>query len=128
MYPDYGVLSLFLPVFVEGKKKKKKIVRPDETRFFFFFRFSGSSSHVMRARQHVIIEQQFITPLDRSMGKTRDLPLPQVFLLSRQRQLEIYGFHARTTTLIIVSTRQCYYPERQEIREDKLIVVPSCRK
>lgn len=35
MYPDYGVLSLFLPVFVEGKKKKK-IVRPDATRFFFF--------------------------------------------------------------------------------------------
>lgn len=82
--------------------KKKKIVCPDEV-FFSFFRFSGSSSHIMRARQRVIIEQQFITPLDRSMGKTRDLPLPQVFLLSRQRQLEIYGFHATTTTLIIVS-------------------------
>lgn len=118
LYPDYGVLSLFLPAFVE----EKKILRPDATRFFFlWFIFPYHAGAPARNNRTTI----YYTLQDQSMGKTRDLLLPRSFSSRKtqfffmQRQLENSGC-AKTTTLIIVSKTMLL--PRQEIREEKLIV------
>lgn len=72
LYPDYGVLSLFLPAFVE----EKKILRPDATRFFFlWFIFPYHAGAPARNNRTTI----YYTLQDQSMGKTRDLLLPRSF-------------------------------------------------
>lgn len=86
----WGIVTLSTG-FCGRKKKKYSSPRRDEV---LFSPGSGSSSHIMRATQHVIIEQQFITHFKIDRWERREifllsLPPTQSFFFV-QRQLEIW--------------------------------------
>lgn len=86
-----GYCHSFYRLLWKKKKKKYSSPRRDEV---LFSPGSGSSSHIMRATQHVIIEQQFITHFKIDRWERREifllsLPPTQSFFFV-QRQLEIW--------------------------------------
>lgn len=106
------------------KKKKKKIFFAQTWRGSFFSRLwfilpyhAGDPARYNRTTIYYTLQ-------DRSMGKTRDLSsfssTNSKFFL---RAKTIGDLVAQGLLLWLLFRRQCYYPERQEIREEEKLVV-----
>lgn len=104
------------------RRKKNSSPRRDEVFFSrLWFIFPYHAGDPARYNRTTI----YYTLRDQSMGKTRDLFLPRSFPSNSVFLYEktIGDLVAQGLLLWLLFRRQCYYPERQEIREEKLVVL-----
>lgn len=109
--------------FSTGFCRRKKNSSPRRDEVFFsrlWFIFPYHAGDPARYNRTTI----YYTLRDQSMGKTRDLFLPRSFP-SFKLSFSLWkdNLVAQGLLLWLLFRRQCYYPERQEIREEKLVVL-----